>query len=93
MKTKNYTVCGDWHLGWGFGPHNHIGKLIKTDVPTEYIWKGHQQGRHGQIWNRPTSIRIRVNDKNIEIIDNPKNRSLPDYGEILKAIEILNPQS
>lgn len=46
-KKKLTTVqCGDWHLGWGFGGNNNIGKLtLEGDT---FTYKGERQGRHGQ---------------------------------------------
>jgi len=88
FTQKNSVGCGDWHLGWGFGGHNHIGKLKKEDG--KFIWRGHQQGRHGQIYNRPANIVFTFDGVEISIIENDKNRSLPERDEVLKAIETLN---
>lgn len=91
-KTVN-APCSDWMRSWGFGPTNHIGKLRKGEPEGTYIWRGHQQGRHGQMWNQPANITFRVVSDTpfeIEIIDNPRKRSLPDYRDIQEAIKILN---
>ena len=32
------TGCGDWHLGWGFGGHDKLGKLtLKCFSSIKYL--------------------------------------------------------
>lgn len=94
MKPNKTTVqCSDWHRSWGFGT-NHIGKLTKNEDGT-YLWKGHQQGRWGAVWNRGMAVLFRlVGDDQIEVI-NPsmgrkKNGTLPTHTDVIAAIKLLN---
>ena len=87
--------CGDWHLGWGFGYHNKIGKL-SLDQNT-FTWTGRCQGRHGQKGAMySTSFRLTEyygeEPRNyehdwIEYVDN--NGSTPVWSELSVAIAEL----
>lgn len=85
--------CSDWHRTWGLGT-NKIGKLSRGDSPGTYVWTGHQQGRHGQVYMRRHSIVFREMPEGslerFEIITNEKDGRLPDYRDIDKAITELN---
>ena len=72
MKTLSVN-CGDWHLGWGFGGDNKVGKLYLNEDNT-YTWKGHSQGRYGQVWNKGSYV-------NFKMVEGE-----PDFGiEVIKA--------
>ena len=79
MKTIN---CGDWHLGWGFGGNDKIGKL-STDDDKVFIWRGRSQGRHGQKWNRNASCSFNLKDGKVNIIES--KGSLPRNTELVKS--------
>jgi hypothetical protein len=67
MKAKNKTVgCSDWMLGWGYGGHNKIGKLT-LNKDQSFTWKGHAQGRHGQIYGEGT-VTFTLDKNEISII-------------------------
>ena len=91
MKTKTTVACGDWYRTWGLGT-NKLGKLTKGELEGIYIWKGHQQGRHGQKYTKKYSITFKYLGENegIEILTNESGYSLPDYRDIFEAIRILN---
>lgn len=94
MATKRKTVgCGDWHRSWGYGT-NHIGNLQKGEAENTYIWKGHCQGRHGQVWNRGMVVTFEYTAKSedpVIIIISTKHEwdSLPDFRDVEEAIKIL----
>lgn len=83
MKTN----CSDWYRSWGLGT-NKIGKLETTDIPGTYLWKGHCQGRHGQIWNRRSKTLFSLANGEITIIEQ-KGASLPDLRDVMEAVRIL----
>ena len=90
MKAnKNKSVsCGDWHLGWGFGGNDKIGKLSVNEDGV-YTWKGSSQGRHGQKWNKGAYITFKLNDKDgVKVIES--NGSHPRWTEIMKSVNELN---
>ena len=93
-KKDNYvTDCGDWHLGWGFGGHNKVGKLRMIDTPNKdgvatFEWKGRSQGRHGQKYNFGAFIRFTSNGTDIHAGDTIKG-SAPVSGELLKGVNEL----
>ena len=87
MGKVKKVECGDWYLGWGFGGHNKLGKLETTEEPDIYIWKGHAQGRHGQILHKRTTTVFSYIDGEIKIIS---GHLLPQYSEVIKAIDILH---
>lgn len=84
------TSCSDWHRGWGIG-YTAIGILYTTDYPDQYLWKGRNQGRHGQIWNRGTSILFRVSQdgESFEVIERKGKGGLPFHPDVKKSIETL----
>jgi hypothetical protein len=83
MKTYS-TSCGDWHLGWGLGGKNKLGKLILNDDDT-YLWKGHSQDRHGQKSNLGAYLHFRLVNLEIEVIDSKGYSPLKQ--EILSAVD------
>jgi hypothetical protein len=85
MKKLLSIGCGDWHLGWGFAGDDKIGKLFLNDDGT-YTWKGHRQGRHGQIIKSKYSRTFNW-DGEKPIGDDISH--LPAYSEVQKAIETL----
>ena len=97
MKKKTNEVdCGDWWLGWGYGGNNKIGKLSLEDGV--FTWKGHCQGRHGQVGSK-YSVQFKLTEWYgeephnyehdwIEYVGERKDR-LPAWSELSKAIEIL----
>lgn len=93
MRTKKplqIVGCGDWHLGWGLGGHNKVGKLsieIVQYCPINFIWRGSSQGRHGQKFNPAATARFSVFGDKIKIT-NIKG-SFPVYSEIIKSANIL----
>ncbi len=78
--------CGDWHLGWGFGGYNKLGKLT-AEQDGVFLWKGHSQGRHGQTWNKGAFARFRMVDGRISIIE--QKGSMPIFQEILNSLRDL----
>lgn len=91
MKNKVSAVdCGDWHLGWGYGGYDKIGRLTYKDG--EFTWKGRSQGRHGQKWNSGAVLRFTLDEPN-----NPESAttiletkgSYPQWSEIRNAIKQL----
>lgn len=92
MKTKKPLTkvnCGDWHETWGMGT-NKIGKLsieIITDCPINFVWKGHSQGRHGQVWNRGANARLMLVNGELEITK--QKGDIPRIEIIKNAVNIL----
>lgn len=93
MSKKNLLKvnCGDWHLGWGLGSYNHIGKLELNPLTNSFTWRGYSQGRHGSIWNREAYINFTVLD---DVITKTGSKgSYPCDSELLIAAnEILKNQ-
>lgn len=87
LKGLKKVSCGDWHLSWGFGT-TKIGNLYKLS-DNIYLWKGHSQGRHGQVWNKGAYSTFSVKDNNINTIET-NNLGFPKTSEVLKAVEELN---
>lgn len=83
MKTVN---CGDWHLGWGFGGHDKVGKLSTENCKT-FTWKGNSQGRHGNVWNRGAKAKLELVDGDVVVLE--QQGSIPVRKELLKGIEEL----
>jgi len=91
MSAKKLTTvgCSDWHRGWGIG-HNHIGKLSIDRKAGTYTWRGHCQGRHGQVWNKGMVVQFKLDADNlIVVIDRLNNGTLPDTQDVMEAIRIL----
>ena len=95
MKTqKLITHCSDWHLSWGLGT-NHIGELELDKVNNRFIWTGHQQGRHGQIWNPDQKICFTVNGETLQesVVTVTYRKqdydSLPKHSEVMQAVQRL----
>ena len=78
--------CGDWHLGWGYGGYNKIGKLSLQDDGS-FLWKGYSQGRHGGTWNKGAFARFSVLDGRIQILE--QKGSIPIYQELLNGLREL----
>ena len=82
MNIEEYTrvSCGNWHIGWGYGNNNKIGKLSKKDGI--YTWKGRSQGRHGQKYNHGAWVSFTVSEDSLKVIDSkggyPDNKTLID---------------
>lgn len=83
MPRKN-TQCSDWHLGWGYGGQNALGKLYYIN-DKEFEWKGTRQGRHGQKYGKYEGKVFLDDEGKISSVEG----SLPTHSEIYKAIEIL----
>jgi len=90
-KIINSTSCGDWHLGWGYGGHDKVGKLsIESlpDCPVNFIWQGKSQGRHGRSWNPNAKFRFMlVNNSTLRITE--RKGDCPVYSEIIKSANLL----
>lgn len=87
LNTMYNVSCGDWHLSWGFGTTN-LGRLYWNNVDKYYIYRGHNQGRHGQKWNLNKEIHFTIIDtNNVNIIWDNNKGSLPQYSELFKSIE------
>ena len=84
------THCSDWQKSWGLGT-NHIGKLFLDELNNQFIWKGHQQGRHGQVWNKGQEIHFIVTLEGQIKITYRKHEhdSLPDMAEVMGAVNRL----
>ena len=82
-KTKSVS-CGDWHLGWGYGGNDKIGRL-SSDDGISFTWKGSSQGRHGQQWNAGAKCTFTLgpNDK-IDNFETIKGSS-PKLEELIKS--------
>lgn len=95
-KKITSIACSDWHRGWGIG-YNTIGRLHKTETPNVFTWKGRNQGRHGQKWNRGTVLTFKHNDGSepdqmFTIIERKGSGSLPYWEDVIKAINTLKQQ-
>ena len=88
IKHLPSVGCGDWFLSWGFGITNKLGKLYKLDKDT-FIWRGHSQGRHNQMWNKGTIVVFSYIDDNITILEHNNKGTLPIKSELLKSIKEL----
>ena len=84
---RKSTNCGDWHLGWGYGGSDKIGKL-STEDGVSFEWKGYSQGRHGQKWNSGASVKFHYNEDG-EIVEDERNGNIPRWSEIDKAAKEL----
>ena len=87
MAKKNpLTVsCGDWHLGWGLGGHDKMGKLTLDTLNNSFVWKGSSQGRHGRKWNKGAFLVFTYTDGKITIVH--QQGSVPVYPELIKGCE------
>jgi hypothetical protein len=88
FNKSNSVQCGDWYRTWGMGT-SLIGKLKKGELEGTYIWRGHSQGRHGQIHCKPYNITFKVTGENEYLREDGDGR-LPDSRDVFKAIEQLN---
>lgn len=85
---KKTVGCGDWHLGWGFGGNDHLGKL-STEDNVNFTWTGHRQGRHGQKLRGKYTVTFTYTNEVITVTSDISD--LPDRGEVKKAInELIN---
>jgi hypothetical protein len=97
MKTKTLkTACSDWMLGWGYGGYNKLGQLtlISDDVENgdglfTFQWKGHAQGRHGQIWTKVGRVSITSDGKTFTVVETDNKCSLPVDREVLDSVNTL----
>ena len=80
------TACCDWHLSWGYGGHNKVGKLFTSDFNT-FRWEGKAVGRHGQVYQAKIETTFTLDENNDIVIIN--GDGLPVIKEILNAIETL----
>ena len=96
MKAKAKSIqCGDWHLGWGYGGHNHVGKLaISGDISanrpydTVFKWSGSSLGRHGQSWNKGAECTFILTDDSIKVLNQKYTK--PEISELRSgAIKLL----
>ena len=92
--TKNNLLtvsCGDWHLGWGCGGHDKIGKLTLDPLHNSFIWKGYSQGRHGGKWNKGAEVIFTYKEDKITIVH--QKGEFPERSELIKGCkEILQNQ-
>ena len=85
--TELKTNCGDWHLGWGFGGNDKIGKLTLDFQSNTFRWRGYSQGRHGAKWNQGAKAEFTLNDGKIKILS--QKGSLPVTKELISSAEKL----
>ena len=78
--------CGDWHLGWGLGGKNKLGKLSTEDFNT-FTWDGYSQGRHGNKSNLGAQFAFTLDGE--RIVEVSRKGSIPWLSEIYKAVEGL----
>jgi hypothetical protein len=84
-NKSNSVSCSDWHLSWGLGT-TFLGRIKKGIEPDTYLIKGHDQGRHGQIYNKPHEMSLKyTKEGGIET-----THRLPNHNEVIKSIETLN---
>jgi len=84
---KKITVnCGDWHLGWGLGGKNKLGKLSTENLET-FTWDGYSQGRHGNKENLGAQFVFTLDGE--RIVEVSRKGSIPLLSEIYKAVECL----
>jgi hypothetical protein len=79
-KKLKSVPCSDWMLSWGLGT-NHLGKLSLKDGL--FTWKGHCQGRHGQILQKTFTVSWQ-DGTNLDEIGLNITRS-----ELIKSINLL----
>ena len=91
--------CGDWHLGWGLGGHDKVGKLRYDRETKMFTWNGRCQGRHGQM-GRAYQVEFKLTEwygeepRNyehdcIEYIGNHHHYGLPAWSCLQPVIEQL----
>ena len=78
------TNCGDWHLKWS----GTIGKLELNPLTNTFIWKGHWQGRHGEMGCK-ASCEFILYDDHIQIITRSEMDVIPIESELIKAANII----
>lgn len=90
MARKNLLTenCGDWHLGWGLGGHDKIGKLTLDPLTNSFVWVGYSQGRHGGRWNRGAYIKFTV-DSEGDIRNMGQKGGVPVYSELRETAELI----
>ena len=82
LKKSVSTGCGDWHLGWGYGGHDKLGKLsFDGEI---FTWTGSSQGRHGQKYNKGAKLVFKEVNNAHEIIES--KGSYPEWKEIWKSV-------
>lgn len=86
-KQKNSIQCGDWHLGWGYGGHDTIGKLTRNEDGT-FTWEGSSQGRHGRKWNAGSIYNFKLEGGEIIPLEGNKG-TRPVHEELIKAANNL----
>lgn len=83
------TNCGDWHLGWGLGGNDKIGKL-SLDVETmKFTWEGYSQGRHGQKWNKGANCVFVLCQEGADLELTSVNGTIPRKEELLRSAKEL----
>lgn len=89
MSKRNplTTQCNDWHLGWGFGGYDKIGKLTLDPLTNTFIWKGFSQGRWGANWNRGSYLNFTVKDGIITKLGGKGCH--PVQSELLKSVNTI----
>jgi len=87
MKNKKSIPCGDWHLGWGYGGHDKIGKLSIELEPLTVTWRGSSQGRHGSKWNAGAFAKFEIVGDKLKLVE--QKGSYPAHNEILQAANTL----
>ena len=90
LSNMYNVLCEDWGLSWGFSTTN-IGRLYWNDEDKYFIYRGRNQGRHGQTWNVGKEIHFTWSeDEPINILWSNNKGSLPKFSEVKKSIELLN---
>jgi len=93
MSKKNTltTGCGDWHLGWGFGGHDKLGKLELLPLSNTFMWRGYSQGRWGQKWNMGAFVNFTIDNSTgidrIAVIS--QKGGYPETAELIKSANII----
>lgn len=78
--------CGDWGQSWGLGT-NTVGKLSTEDRET-FTWRGHCQGRHGNVWNRGSVSVFKFEGG--DIIEVTTKGTRPNREALLEGLRDLN---
>jgi len=90
-KPLKKTGCGDWYRTWGLGT-NKVGHLhieLVEHCPVNFVWKGHCQGRHGQVWNKRSKTRFILFEDKVKVI----GEIYPSHEDVVNAMNILLSQN
>jgi hypothetical protein len=78
--------CGDWHLGWGYGGNDKVGKLSTEDGET-FRWEGRSQGRHGGKWNLGANCTFTIDENGLNVTQ--QEGSIPRSSELYNGANRL----